>query len=499
MTVPSTEQGDTAHGLWELAAGLSDSARRSEASTQLARAMGSDHLVVFMRDAEIGVLLPAPGFPQTLADGAAWREFLIDCVERGRARGRLRLTQGAPVQHALGQAWDREVALVLLAPAPPTADLSWTRGLLPLLAAVFRGERAAVHAHAQARLAAESSARAARLVHMLDAARRELELALRRARTTGVELERANARLAAQARELEAANEHLRHQALQLEEQAMELEVQKEDLQHVNDTLEKARLAAEAASRAKSDFLAMMSHELRTPLNAIAGHTQLLDMGLHGPLTDAQRETLGRIDRSQRHLLGLINDVLNLARIESGRVEYRMEDVSLREAIDLVAPMIAPQCEAKALALSLPAERELPTVRADGDKLQQILLNLLSNAVKFTPPQGRIWVEAVSLSAESATRGDMTAARADPARVAIRVGDTGRGVPPEKRDYIFEPFTQVDASHSRPEQGSGLGLAISRDLARGMGGDLTVESEVGRGSLFTLTLLAASPPHRASS
>lgn len=249
----------------------------------------------------------------------------------------------------------------------------------------------------------------------------------------------------------------------------------REDLNEMNRDLEKQRAAAEDANRAKSTFLAVMSHELRTPLNAIGGYVQLLDMGVHGPVTQAQSETLARIDRSQRHLLRLINDVLNLSRIEAGRVDYRIEDVVMATVIAATVPMIEPQAAAKNLRI----ERTVPAgTHASGDleKVQQILINLLNNALKFTDPGGSIHISTGNLP---------------DSRVFLSVTDTGAGIPANMLDRIFEPFVQVDSSHSRAAEGTGLGLAISRDLARGMGGNLTAESTPGKGSTFTLTLKAA--------
>ncbi|HEV7586551.1 MAG TPA: HAMP domain-containing sensor histidine kinase [Longimicrobium sp.] len=225
----------------------------------------------------------------------------------------------------------------------------------------------------------------------------------------------------------------------------------------------------------KSAFLAVMSHELRTPLNAIGGYVQLMEMGIHGPVTDAQREALGRVERSQKHLLRLINYVLNLARIESGRVEYVLEDVDLAGLMGDVTPMVEPQMTAKALTLDV-AVAAGTVARADREKVQQIVINLLSNAIKFTPAGGRVRVQA---------------RRADgPREVLLSVADTGIGIAPEKQASVFDPFVQVDMSRTRRSEGSGLGLAISRDLARGMGGDLRLESILGEGSTFTLTLPA---------
>jgi PAS domain S-box-containing protein len=242
---------------------------------------------------------------------------------------------------------------------------------------------------------------------------------------------------------------------------------------------EDARVAAEAANRAKSEFLAVMSHELRTPLNAIQGHVQLLEMGLHGAVTDAQREALERIDRAQRHLLSHIEGVLNFAKLEAGQVRFRIEPVRVRDVVRDVAPLLEPQLAARGLALEvdLPREDELPTVpvRADREKLGQVLLNLLSNAIKFTPAGGRITV-----------RLDLRGP--DTSHVRLEVIDTGVGIAADKLESIFEPFVQVDASLTRGSGGTGLGLAISRELARGMGGDLTASSRVGTGSTFTVRL-----------
>jgi len=233
-----------------------------------------------------------------------------------------------------------------------------------------------------------------------------------------------------------------------------------------------ARTAADEANKAKSNFLAVMSHELRTPLNAISGYVQLLDMGVHGPITQAQRDTLARIDRSQRHLLRLINDVLNLARIEAGRVDYVSEPVKLSDIIRDTLPMVEPQMASKKLRLESSVPGDL-VAKADREKLQQIVLNLLTNATKFTPSGGTVSVDAKA-------RGS--------AEVMLSVIDTGIGIPDAMIGKIFEPFIQVDASHSRAGEGTGLGLAISRDLARGMGGDLWAESKLGTGSAFHLVL-----------
>ena len=286
------------------------------------------------------------------------------------------------------------------------------------------------------------------------------------------EAENANALLESQALELELQHTQLQQQATELSTQSDALREANEALQALNADLEKQRRVADEANQAKSSFLAVMSHELRTPLNAIGGYVQLLTLGLHGPVTPAQHEALERIDRAQRHLLRLINDILNLARIESGRVDYAVENVLLSDVIAAVVPMIEPQIQAKRLQLASNVTDGLCAV-ADREKVEQVMLNLLTNAVKFTDRGGSITVDA-------GERG--------PSNVFVRVADTGHGIPPAMLEEIFEPFIQVDASHSRPGEGTGLGLAISRDLARGMNGDLHVESTLGKGSTFELEL-----------
>ncbi len=239
-----------------------------------------------------------------------------------------------------------------------------------------------------------------------------------------------------------------------------------------------ARANAEAANKAKLDFLASMSHELRTPLNAIAGYVQLLEMQVAGPVQDEQRRFLARIRRAQDLLLGRINDMLNFVKIDSGTLTYTLRPVRLHDVLASLDIMIQPQLTERGLSYQyVPADPAL-VVRVDSEKLEQILLNLLSNATKFTPRGGRITLAA-------ARHGG---------RVEITVSDTGVGIPPDRLAAIFEPFVQLDPSLTRERDGTGLGLAISRDLARAMGGEVTVSSTPGSGSTFTLALPAHTHP-----
>ena len=227
-----------------------------------------------------------------------------------------------------------------------------------------------------------------------------------------------------------------------------------------------------AASRAKSEFLASMSHELRTPLNAIGGYAELLALGVRGSLNADQAQDIARIRRSQKHLLTLINDVLNFAKVDAGQAEYRMTAVPIDDALKDTESMIAPQILAKGLRYSYNGAGRTEAVLADPEKMQQIVLNLLSNAVKFTETGGSITMSATP-------RGQC---------IEIAVNDTGVGIPEEKLDKVFDPFVQAGRQLNQPAQGIGLGLAISRDLARAMNGEIILDSAVGKGSTFTLTL-----------
>lgn len=245
-----------------------------------------------------------------------------------------------------------------------------------------------------------------------------------------------------------------------------------EDRRHAEAELRRLTREATEANHAKSDFLAAMSHELRTPLNAIGGYAQLIELGVRGPVTEAQVVDLRKIQRSKNHLDALVSDVLSFATLGIGRVEYRVQPLPVQRTIDDVLEMVSPQASEKRIALVAPNASPTLCLLADEDKLRQILLNLLANALKFTGADGTITVEVAS--AESV--------------VSIAVRDTGIGVPEDKLERIFEPFVQADRALNSKEHGVGLGLAISRQLARAMNGELVVKSVHGAGSTFTLTL-----------
>ena len=440
---------------------------RVAASRELGQRLGGDSLIVFVHDAEVDALLPAPGYPQRLHDARSWRRFLTECVARGECGPATLSILPGEAADAYGVSCGSDAVAVVLGCAHPPDEAEDVRRLLPFLASAVRSERGAVQARSRAEIAVAEARHAESLAVALDAVRAQLQRALAEAEASRARLEELNAQLQDQAGEMQA--------------QAAEMEMQAEELQHANASLDQARREAVAASKAKSEFLATMSHELRTPLNAIGGYAQLVSLGVYGPVSDEQLLALQRIDRSQRHLLGLINDILNLARIEAGRVEYRIEPVPLIDTLFDLDPMIAPQIEAKGMTYAVDVVDRGLTAEGDREKVQQVLLNLISNAVKFTGRGGTIRVEA-------SPRAEV------PDQIEIRVSDTGIGIPGEKLALIFNPFVQVDGSHSRAGQGTGLGLAISRDLARGMHGDLAVTSVDGEGSTFTLTLPRYQPP-----
>jgi len=265
--------------------------------------------------------------------------------------------------------------------------------------------------------------------------------------------------------------EQLQLQANQLEEQAVEMEQTLEQLRETTSQAEEARDAAEVANRAKNDFLAVMSHELRTPLNAIVGYAELLHDGVAGPVNHEQQEQLERVQLSARHLVELVDDILSFSRLESGVDNIRNAAMDLATVTREAGVLVEPVVRSKGLTFTIELPNDNVTITSDPAKVRQILVNLLSNAIKFTD-EGTIRL----------------ASHSEPACVVFEVEDTGIGIAREHQERVFETFWQVDQSATRKTGGAGLGLSVSRRLARALGGDLTVESDIGKGSRFRFWL-----------
>ena len=239
---------------------------------------------------------------------------------------------------------------------------------------------------------------------------------------------------------------------------------------------EAARAEAERANNSKTDFLAVMSHELRTPLTAIMGYEELLSDGITGPVTELQRQQLGRINASARHLLGLIDEILTFARVDIGRERVRWESMSINQTLGDAAALVEPMASAKSIHFYIHLLEEDQAIQTDSTKLRQMLVNLLSNGIKFTD-HGEVRVNC------TVNNGNLE----------IRIADTGVGIPAENFENIFEPFWQAEQSATRKTGGTGLGLSVTRRLARLLGGDVTVASRIGMGTTFVLTLPMNAP------
>jgi signal transduction histidine kinase/CheY-like chemotaxis protein len=274
--------------------------------------------------------------------------------------------------------------------------------------------------------------------------------------------------LAAQNEELQAQNEELQAQSEEIRAQSEELISQKKEIEEKSER-------AEEATRLKTEFLSNMSHELRTPLNSILGLTNLMAQGISGRINEKQKEYIEIIERNGKNLLQLINDILDLSKIESGKLELSISKIQVKRFIRSVSGSIMPLIERKGLSLTIDADDDI-FIYCDVDKLRQILVNLIGNAAKFTEKGG------ISISA-IVEKGELHD------RVIIKVGDTGIGIPADAMNYIFEPFRQVDGSLTREYDGTGLGLNICYNLAKLMGGKIEVESEQGKGSIFSIILL----------
>jgi signal transduction histidine kinase len=239
---------------------------------------------------------------------------------------------------------------------------------------------------------------------------------------------------------------------------------------------EAARAEAERANNSKTDFLAVMSHELRTPLTAIMGYEELLSDGITGPVTELQRQQLGRINASARHLLGLIDEILTFARVDIGRERVRWESMSVNHTLADAAALVEPMASAKSIKFIVELLEEDQAIQTDGTKLRQMLVNLLSNGIKFTD-KGEVRLACLVSSGV----------------LEIRIADTGVGIPAEHIEEVFEPFWQAEQTATRKTGGTGLGLSVTRKLARLLGGDVTVASRVGMGTTFVLALPMKAP------
>jgi len=227
----------------------------------------------------------------------------------------------------------------------------------------------------------------------------------------------------------------------------------------------------EGVARVKADFLRVVSHELRTPLNAITGYSSLLRMGISGPTTPAQEEVLGRMKQAEEHLLGVIEGILDFQGTSTATT-YEMAESSVEAVVAALHSIVDPTASAQGVDFAIDIRANGARLWVDLTKVRQVLLNLVSNALRFTPRGGRVWLDYVET----------------PEHACLRVHDTGPGIPGDKLEAVFEPFVQLDMRLTRERGGIGLGLSISRQLTQGMGGSLTAESEVGRGSVFTVAL-----------
>ena len=272
--------------------------------------------------------------------------------------------------------------------------------------------------------------------------------------------------------ELVRTKEALEAQTAALAKALAVTEASLEERDRARAEADRARRVAQEANEAKRRFLNMISHELRTPLGAIGGYASLLVEEINGSLSAEQRKFITRIQHNQQHLLRLVNELLDLAKIESGNSPLNLSSVSVQRVLDSVYAMIDPQARASQIRLEVRGGDPSLSFYGDGDRVEQIVLNLLSNAVKFTSAGGSVTVTTIPSSDD----------------IHLEVRDTGVGIPVEKLDAVFEPFFQVEEAPSGKPRGTGLGLAISRELARAMRGDLTVKSVLGEGSTFTLCL-----------
>jgi signal transduction histidine kinase len=455
--------------------------RRHETAAALARLLGGERLLLFAPDPELGVVLPAPGFPQVLRGAAGWRAFIEAAARTGEFSGTVPGPGGVP-QSAHGCALPDGTTAVLVGPRPGAPGPGLLGPLLPLLSSYFRAERQVVADEVRLRAARDAAERERALTQTLQQLRDRLEDALAEAHAARVEASQ-------RAEEAEALSTEIQAYAEQLQDQAVELEAFNDELVARTEEAERARAEADEANRAKSFFLANMSHELRTPINAVIGYAELLNLGVTGPVTPGQQAQLERIRASSAHLLTLINDILDLAKVEAGHMTVEHDREPMAEVVAEAVALVGLQAEAGDLTVENLCRDSRLVYVGDRDRVRQIIVNLLSNAVKFTRPGGRVTIrcgtaETPEPRAQLAGAGPWT---------YLSVEDTGIGIAADQLLRIFQPFVQAEEGHTRTRGGTGLGLTISRQLARLMGGDLTVTSSQGTGSCFVLWLPAVTP------
>ncbi|MGI8784954.1 MAG: hybrid sensor histidine kinase/response regulator [Acidobacteriota bacterium] len=392
----------------ELVGALLNVSGRQETARALAKQLGADDLIFFVTDPEIGIPLPVPGFPQTLPAGRSWRAFLAQCVVAGRHSAELPFPSAQSIVAATAVAAKDGTVLVLLGGAPRIDEFEEIGWQLPLLGAALRGEQSVISAAGHSKVAREAVADARALAERLDVARTELQRAL---------------------------------------------------------------LAAEAATRAKDEFMAVVSHELRTPLNAILGWTQILRTGK--PDQAKMERALEIIERNVKSQTKLIEDILDFSRIISGKLRLDVQPVELAAVLEATVEVVRPAADAKGVLIQAIIDPRAGSVSGDPDRLQQVLWNLLSNAIKFTPKGGRVQIRL---------------ARAN-SHVEIDVSDTGQGIDPDFLPLIFQRFRQADTTTTRRHTGLGLGLAITQHLVELHGGTISAYSGGTRqGARFVLRL-----------
>jgi signal transduction histidine kinase/ActR/RegA family two-component response regulator len=381
---------------------------RREAALRLAEHLGAADLMIFIQDPEINILLPAPGFLQTLPSGQAWRKLLEECAAKGEVTTALPFPDAGAIKPVTAIAGRDGSVLALVGGSPVPDEARDLVELLPLLAAAFRGERAVLNAEGQTRMARQAAAQSEKLAEMLDSARADLERALR---------------------------------------------------------------TAEAASRAKDDFLATVSHELRTPLTPILGFSRMLRSGQLDE--NGRARALASIERNAELQSHLIEDILDFARIIAGKLRLEVQPVDPAVVVEAAVDVVRPAALAKDVRLQVVLDPGAGPVSGDAGRLQQVVWNLLTNAVKFTPKGGRVQVRLERVNSH----------------IEITISDSGEGITQDFLPYVFDRFRQADNSISRRHGGLGLGLAIVRQLVEMHGGSVNVYSDgLAQGSTFTVKL-----------